>query len=352
MQQVLELMEERGRSFLNNGRILLEDLIASCDGRSNPIRNYSASELIRATNNFDPSCIIQNCSPTEAEASQFHRFIHVYHGYKMFKGFLDGRSIIVKKFMGTEDETRSLAIRDIVVSIQMSNHKNVLKLLGCCLEFPIPALVHEYATKGVLSYEGGFGAKESLPWKIRLRIAKQLANALTYLHTAFPRPIVHRDLKPNCIILDENYVPKLCNFSLSITIPPKQSYAEDSPKGTFGYVDPTYMRSGYISEKGDVYSFGVLLLVFLTGQQALNTYQEGGEYQSIIRYVKSHACDGQIETIVDPKVLGEVKGDKQHLHDFLALALLCTHDSSEVRPHMIDVAKELVRIEKSILLAS
>ncbi|KAL6213660.1 hypothetical protein ACLB2K_013106 [Fragaria x ananassa] len=343
-------MDERGRAFFNNGRILLEDLIASCDGKSNAIRNYSASELIKATNNFDPSCIIQNCTPTGA--SQFHHSIHVYHGYKMFKGFLDDRYIIVKKFMGTNDETRSLAIRDIVVSMQMSNHKNVLKLLGCCLEFPIPALVHEYARNGVVSYQGGFGANESLPWRVRLRIAKQLANALTYLHTAFSRPIIHRDLKPNCIFLDEDYVPKLCNFSLSITIPPKQSYAEDNPKGTFGYVDPTYMRSGYISEKGDVYSFGVLLLVFLTGQEALIRYEEGGEYESIIPYVKSHACDGQIEKIVDPKVLKEAKGDRytqQHLHDFLALGLLCTDDSSEARPDMIDVAKELIRLEKCIL---
>ncbi|PRQ23878.1 putative non-specific serine/threonine protein kinase [Rosa chinensis] len=105
------------------------------------------------------------------------------------------------------------------------------------------------------------------------------------------------------------------------------------------------MRSGYISEKGDVYSFGVLLLVFLTGQEALIRYEEGGKYQSIIPYVKSHACDGQIETIVDPEVLREAKGDKhtqQYLHDFLALALLCTSDSSEARPDMIDVAKELV----------
>ncbi|KAM5548732.1 hypothetical protein ABKV19_000243 [Rosa sericea] len=154
-------MDERGRAFFNNRSILLEDLIASCDGKSNPIRNYSASELIRATNNFDPSCIIENCTPTEA--SQFHRLIHVYHGYKVFKGFLDDRYIIVKKSMGTRDETWSLAIRDIIISMQMSNHKNVLKLLGCCLEFPIPALVHEYATKGVVTYQGGFGANESLP---------------------------------------------------------------------------------------------------------------------------------------------------------------------------------------------
>ncbi|XP_024163739.1 non-functional pseudokinase ZRK2 [Rosa chinensis] len=219
-------------SFLINGSEVLEDLIVSFDGKSNPIRNYSADELIKATNNFD-----------------------------------------------------------------------CFKLLGCCLEFPIPALVHEYATIGVLNDEGGFGATESLTWKARL--GKQLANALTYLHTAFPRPIILRDLNFSCIYLGHDYVPKLSYFGLSITIPPMKSYAEDEPKGRFGYSDPAHITSGIISEKGDVYSFGVLLLIFLTGQKAVVTNQDG-EYESINSYVKFRTCNGQIQSFVDPKIFGEV----------------------------------------------
>ncbi|BBN68724.1 Protein kinase superfamily protein [Prunus dulcis] len=118
-----------------------EGVITSCDGKSKPIRSYSSIELMRATNNFDPSCIIQH--------------------------------------------------------------------------FP------------------GFSANESLPWKTRVRIAKRLANALTYPHTAFPKPIIHRDLTPRCIFLDHDFVAKLCNFSLSKTIRPMQSHAdEDNVKGT------------------------------------------------------------------------------------------------------------------------
>ncbi|KAM5549702.1 hypothetical protein ABKV19_000891 [Rosa sericea] len=324
-------------SFLINGSKVLEDLIASFDGKSNPIRNYSADELIKATNNFDASCIMQECRI-----------------YKMFSGVLDDRSIIIKKYFTlswlNENAVRSLAIRDIIISTQMSNHNNVLKLLGCCLEFPIPALVHEYATIGVLNDEGGFGASESLTWKARLGIAKQLANALTYLHTAFPRPIILRDLNFSCIYLGHDYVPKLSYFGLSITIPPMKSYAEDEPKGRFGYLDPAHITSGIISEKGDVYSFGVLLLVFLTGQKAVVTNQDG-EYESINSYVKCHTCNGQIQSIVDPKIFGEVGKDEQvqqHLQDFVALALLCTQASNEnERPDMINVSKELERIQKS-----
>ncbi|XP_062022995.1 serine/threonine-protein kinase ZRK1-like [Rosa rugosa] len=324
------------RSFLDNGSKLLEDLIASCDGKSNPIRHFSADELIRATNNFHPSCLIQECRP------------------HAFRGSLGNRLVIIKT-MEAADEARDEAIRNIVISVQMSTHKNVLKLLGCCLEFPLPVLVHEYATLGVLNKKGGLGDDEALPWKTRIRIAKQVASAITYLHTAFPRPIIHRDLRPDCILLDEDFVPKLCDFSYSITIPPKQSHVKDIVKGTVGYLDPVYVKSAYISEKTDVYSFGVILLVFLTGRKPFKENQRGYfEYEDFIPYLKLQlACEGQIQTIVDPKILEELgeghERAQQQLHDFLSLALSCTQLESEARPDMIDVAKELVRIEKSIL---
>jgi serine/threonine protein kinase len=166
---------------LRNGGILLEDLIASSNGKCNPIRNFSAEEIITATNNFDSTHIMQK-SDQLLSYFGFRNYVH----YVMYKGYLDDRPIIVKQFtrlFSDEDMVRS-GIRDIVIGTQMSNHKNFLKLLGCCLEFPIPALVHEYAANGALDDKGGFGANEEfLPWKIRLRIAKQLANALTYLHT-------------------------------------------------------------------------------------------------------------------------------------------------------------------------
>ena len=199
--------------------------------------------------------------------------------------------------MEATKEARDEAIRNIVISVQMSTHKNVLKLLGCCLEFPLPVLVHEYAAQGVLNKKGGLGDDEALPWKTRIRIAKQIANAIAYLHTAFPRPIIHRDLRPDCILLDEDFVPKLCDFSYSITIPPKQSHVNDMVKGTVGYLDPVYVKSANISEKTDVYSFGVILLVFLTGQKPFKETQIGYfEYEDFIPYLKLQLkCEDQIQ---------------------------------------------------------
>ncbi|XP_021823310.1 non-functional pseudokinase ZED1-like [Prunus avium] len=329
--------EKRKRSFFKNGSILLEDLIASCDGKSHPIRYYSAAELVKATNNFGPSCIV---------TKGFH--------YQMFRGILDDRTVLIKKFRKSVDE----AIRDIIISMQMSTHRNALKLLGCYLEFDTPALVLENATKGILQSDGSLRwdneEDESLllPWKARLCIAKQLASALTYLHTAFPRPIIHGDVNPTCIFLDDDYVPKLSNFSLSITIPPEQLYVEvDTVKGTMGYLDPNYSVTGKSSEKTDVYSFGVLLLVFLTGQRAIQPREGGDQHQYAVQYASSHAFEDQFRTIVDPKILedvGEGEQAQQQLHDFLTMALLCTEEESDLRPDVIDVAKKLVQIEKSM----
>ncbi|XP_059446346.1 serine/threonine-protein kinase ZRK1-like [Corylus avellana] len=264
----------------------------------------------------------------------------------IYKGYLDDRPIIVKKFKSLtrgEDEVRSHAIRDIVIATQMSNHKNVLKLLGCCLEFPVPALVHEYAAHGPLNDH------EFLPWKIRLRIAKELAHALRYLHTALSRPVIHRDIGSHSIFLDQDFVPKFSNFSISITIPPHQSHASDGRKYTSVYSDPEYMESGSVTEKSDVYSFGVLLLNFITGKKDESDVWSR-KYQTLVRYVKDHVVNKRGTKIVDPNILREGGGDgqAQQVEAFLTLALACTRNKGNERPDMIDVAKELRRIEKSI----
>ncbi|KAI5314899.1 hypothetical protein L3X38_044075 [Prunus dulcis] len=184
---------------------------------------------------------------------------------------------------------------------------------------------------------------------VRLCIAKKLASAVTYLHTALPSPVIHRDLKPGCIFFNHDHVPKLSNFSLSITIPPTYSDVEDGVRGTIGYLDPAYMRSGCISEKTNVCSFGVLLLVLLAGRRAWLDIMHIEDY-TVIDYVESLAY--QLQAIVDPNILEEVGGNEpveHQLHDFLELALSCTQERIGGRPFMGDVARELVQIDKSIL---
>uniref|UniRef100_A0A5B7C8D1 Protein kinase domain-containing protein n=1 Tax=Davidia involucrata TaxID=16924 RepID=A0A5B7C8D1_DAVIN len=327
-------------SFLRNGSMLLEELIASCNGRYNiPIRNFSAKDLLKATNNFEE-----------------HQFIRAGAGdYEIYKGFLEERPILVKKFKNYS--TPSYAIRDVVIMSQMSNHKNVARLFGYCLEFEIPVLVYDYSGDEPLSNflynidEASGHEDKLLSWKSRLRIAKDIANAVTYLHTALSRPVVNRDLKPSKIMVDQYGVAKLFDFSLSISIPLGESHVEDDPVGTFGFLDPQYHISCFVTEKSDVYSFGMFLLVLLTGQLPISVdRKEAGLEFSLINFVEKHVDMNQFTKILDPRILGGRGGieQEQQLRAFLALALRCIEPKGEDRPEMIDVAKELRQIERSV----
>ncbi|XP_010520297.1 PREDICTED: non-functional pseudokinase ZED1-like isoform X3 [Tarenaya hassleriana] len=204
--------------FLETGSAFLEELVAGCNGKSNPIRMFSSDQILRATDNFHHSCSIS-----------------IGRDFNWYRGVIDDRVYAIKKCHTSADEKR--IYNDIVISIRVSNHSNFLKVLGCCLEFPFPVLVHEYPDNGVLNNtNGGNGGKDGplLPWKLRVKIAKETAYAVTYLHKAFPRIIIHRDIMPWNIFLDNNWTAKLTGFSISISLPEGKSRAEDVIVGTYG----------------------------------------------------------------------------------------------------------------------
>lgn len=311
---------------------MLEELIICCKDkcRCNPIKSFSAKQILEVTKHFQ--------SP-----------FHVAYNFKWYKGTLDDRLVLLKKYHLNDDNE---AYRDIAISSQMSSHKNVLKLLGCCLEFSDPVLVYEYAENGPLDKRGQIDCDGNcipLSWKMRLKVAKDSASAITYLHTAYPRPIIHRDINPSSIFLDKDYVPKLCNFNLSITIPEGKNFVETVVKGEYGFAEPTYIRIGYITEHTDVYSFGATLLVLLTGQAAYDRSRP--ENKNLIgNYVANSAKNEGFDDIVDPNILeGGVDYEvKLQLQAFLNLALRCIQRSEDM-PQMDEVAKELVKIERLTL---
>ncbi|GMY11993.1 non-functional pseudokinase ZED1-like [Fagus crenata] len=324
--------KERERAFLENGSRLLEELIVSCNGRPPPIRSFSIKELRRATNNYDPC-----------------RMFHEGGYFEWYSGSFEGRMVYIKKF--SRQETGDIVFTDIAICSKMSAHNNVLKLVGCCLESPIPISVYESATNGTLASRIRVSShqeqRQSITWQSRLKIAKDIAHTISYLHVAFSRPIVHRDIKSGSIFLDQNDVAKLADFSLSIEIPEDQDHVEDDLCGTYGSICPTYMSTGCVTEKADTYSFGMLLLQLLTGQAPYDLARLAkDEDASLIDYLKHHAAN----EIVDPTLLVTEGGAgmKQQLEAVLRLALICVERDPERRPTMTDVTKELIRIERSI----
>nr|BAH19917.1 AT3G57760 [Arabidopsis thaliana] len=252
--------KKRKRNVKENGEVVLKELIECCDGKCNPIKNFSYDQIIKATNNL--------CQSNRASR------IDVY--YRCYKGMLDDRPVLIKKGKYTLDMKE--ICRDIAISSMVSGHKNFLKLLGCCLEFTPPVLVFEYAeviTLGPLltSHPG---------YLRRIKIAREVANALTYLHTAFSRVFIHSNLDPFTIFLDGNGVAKLGNFCNCITIPEGETFVHDDTlqkyhelrhntlKGTHGLgvcnlpvIDPDYKSTGKVTTRTDMHSFGGFMLALV-----------------------------------------------------------------------------------------
>jgi serine/threonine protein kinase len=320
----------RKRAFLENGGLVLEKLVASCNGRPIPIRTFSYQQLILATNNFDHRLILREDS-----------------GFQMYKGSFEGRILSIKMYDDRGPSDKDLALMDIGISAKTSAHKNILKLVGCCLETSIPSLVFEYAQNGFLDGRISISQRQGTPmlWQSRLKIARQIAHAIAYLHTAFSRPIIHRDIKPRNILLDQHDVPKLTDFSLSISIPEGETHVEDVVRGTLGFVCPSYLSTSRITEKTDVYSFGMVLLQLLTGQHSFD-FDRANEDCDLAVHVRNRARN----EIVDPTILAEEGGAglEPQLQAVLELALTCVTVNPKIRPTMVDVTKELRRIERSI----
>ncbi|XP_027092932.2 serine/threonine-protein kinase ZRK1-like [Coffea arabica] len=322
--------------FRHNGSLLLEGLIGCFGGRYElPIRSFSAGEVIRATNNF---------------SEQVNRIAH--DGSKFFRGNLQDRPILVK-FGGIGRRGTpawvEFIIRGIVVNSQMSHLKNVLHLIGCCLEFELPAVVYDY-TPGMESLTHSLSYPRNgklLSWKSRIKIASDIANVLLYLHTTFPSPIIFRDLTLASVILDNSGVAKLFGFEYSISLPPGEKKVEDEPRGTYGYLDPEYMMSGFVTEKSDVFSLGIFILLLITGETRV--FKDG---ESIVTCVKRRLENDPLKHVLDPKSFEEEGYNEheieQHLLPFTNLALRCTEEKGEDRPDMIEVAKQLRQIEKSL----
>ena len=240
-------------------------------------------------------------------------------------------------------------IKDIVMGSQMSVCQNVLKLLGCCLETKYPTPVYEFVGNKVLSnfiIPIGTIHFEHLTWKCRFRIAMGIANVVAYLHTAFSRPVIHRDVRSAIFILDENNVAKLVDFSLSISLPKGEQYVEDAVRGRMGIGAPEYITTGFITEKVDMYTYGMLLLGLLAGWM-LKTPECIRTESSLPMFVKSYHDQNRLIEIVDPMLLKEGINQEQFLA-FAQIALSCISDTAEDRPTVIDAAKQLRKIYESV----
>ncbi|KAL8246532.1 hypothetical protein R6Q59_007748 [Mikania micrantha] len=319
---------QRKRFFKRNGGLLLKQQEEADPSLVDKTIHFTTCELQKATDNFNENRILGRGGQGT-----------------VYKGMLvDGRIVAVKKSKIVDESQLEQFINEVVILSQI-NHRNVVKLLGCCLETEVPLLVSEFIPNGTL-YDLLHNETNEFPISLnmRLQLATEVAGALTYLHSATSIPIYHRDVKTTNILLDEKYRAKVSDFGTSRFVSIEQTHLTTLVKGTFGYLDPEYFQSSRFTEKSDVYSFGVVLLELLTGERPISLTRFGENRSLATRFMLAME-EGRVMSIFDGVVIKE--GTRDELLILANLATRCLNLNGKYRPTMKEVAIELETIRRS-----
>lgn len=214
-------------------------------------------------------------------------------------------------------------------------HKNIVNLIGCCLEVDVPILVYEYVSNGSLDKILHGSNRMPLDLDLRLKIAAQSAKGLAYMHSEITTPILHGDVKPANILLDEDFVPKISDFGTSRMITNMEENYTSTIIGNWGYMDPEYVQTGLYTSKSDVYSFGVVLLELITRKKVLDPDINTLLGNSLDTYTKKK----RVIELVDPEI--SAKGTIGIFHSLAEIIVQCLNLDVDLRPEMANVADRL-----------
>ncbi|KAL8460241.1 hypothetical protein ACS0TY_031959 [Phlomoides rotata] len=280
---------------------------------------FSFSSLVAATDNF-----------SNANKLGQGGFGHVY------KGILpDGQEVAVKRLSRKSGQGLQEFTNEIMLIAKLQ-HRNLVRLLGGCVQGDEKILLYEYMpNKSLDSYLFDPDKKALLDWSKRFNIIEGVARGLLYLHRDSRLRIIHRDLKASNILLDEEMNPKISDFGMARIFGGNQNEANTNiVVGTYGYMAPEYAMEGLFSLKSDVYSFGVLLLEIVTGRR--NTGFRFTDYSNMIAYAWDLFDRGRAIELVDPSILPSGSRELQVLR-CIHVGMLCVQDMAGHRPNMPSV---------------
>ncbi|XP_030544188.2 wall-associated receptor kinase 2-like [Rhodamnia argentea] len=320
--QKRKLIRLKEQYFKQNGGLLLQQQLHEHDRTTNTMKIFTAEELEKATNNYDESRIVGQ------------------GGYgTVYKGLLPNGTFVAIKKSKFVEKTRIEQFVNEVIVLSHINHRNVVKLTGCCLDTEVPLLVYEFISNGTLFDRIHNRNKSSkMSWDTRLRIASDTAGVLSYLHSAASIPIIHRDVKSTNILLDDNYTAKVSDFGASRLVPLDQAELSTLVRGTLGYLDPEYLHTNQPTEKSDVYSFGVVLVEPITGKKALS-FNRPEKERGLAMHFLSALKNNRLFQIVDGVIANE--GNNEQVREVANVAKRCLKVKGKERPTMKEVAIEL-----------
>ncbi|RWR96262.1 Protein kinase domain-containing protein [Cinnamomum micranthum f. kanehirae] len=258
----------------------------------------------------------------------------------VYKGLLYDGTIIAVKQLSSKSKQGNREFVNEIGMISALQHPNLVKLYGCCIEGNQLLLVYEYMENNSLA-RALFGLKEQqlkLDWPTRHRICVGIARGLAYLHEESRLKIVHRDIKAANVLLDKDLNPKISDFGLAKLDEEENTHISTRIAGTIGYMAPEYAMHGYLTDKADVFSFGIVVLEIVSGKSNTNYKPKpDGIYLMDWAYVLQER--GSLIELVDPKLGSEF--NKEEAIGMMTIALLCTNSSSILRPTMSAVVSML-----------
>ncbi|KAM7496164.1 hypothetical protein LguiA_020578 [Lonicera macranthoides] len=288
------------------------------------VKTFTLVDLEKATDKFSAKRVLGEGG-----------FGRVYHGITE-----DGTEIAVKLL------TRDIqnGDREFVAEIEMLSrlhHRNLVKLIGICIEGHARCLVYEVVPNGSVEshLHGADKIKGPLNWDVRLKIALGSARGLAYLHEDSNPRVIHRDFKASNVLLEDDFTPKVSDFGLAREATEGSNHISTRVMGTFGYVAPEYAMTGHLLVKSDVYSYGVVLLELLSGRKPVDMSQPQGQ-ENLVTWARPLLTSREgLQQLVDPALAGTYKFDD--MAKVAAIASMCVHPEVTHRPFMGEVVQAL-----------
>ncbi|KAK7322409.1 hypothetical protein VNO77_25788 [Canavalia gladiata] len=287
-----------------------------------PLRKLTFAHLLEATNGFSAESLIGSGGFGEVYKAKLK----------------DGCVVAIKKLIHVtgQGDREFMAEMETIGKIK---HRNLVPLLGYCKVGEERLLVYEYMKWGSLEavlHDRAKGGGSKLDWTARKKIAIGSARGLAFLHHSCIPHIIHRDMKSSNILLDENFEARVSDFGMARLVNALDTHLTVSTlAGTPGYVPPEYYQSFRCTAKGDVYSYGVILLELLSGKRPIDS-SEFGDDSNLVGWSKKLYKEKRISEILDPELVMQTSSEGE-LHQYLRIAFECLDERPYRRPTMIQV---------------